>query len=182
MPVEPIPNNAPQFMPLDDGEESFDSFASSMPETAQGFLDDSTLPPDVRQGTDATTGGIFDASGDAAASDREKRTKRIKMSKKMQKSMDKLKAQTANLPIMWFHQQAVNHPEWELDKEEKDLLTDAIETVFEVLDIEIQIEPVSWTLTSIYWVLSYPIVVFLFLFVSKKAKAQEIVESSSNAE
>lgn len=87
--------------------------------------------------------------------------------------MDRLKKKTANLPILWFHNQAKLNPEWELDKEEKELITDAIETVFDVLDIGIEIEPLSITLTSIWWVISYPLVAFGFLFMSKKSLIME---------
>jgi hypothetical protein len=83
--------------------------------------------------------------------------------------MNRLKTKTANVPIMWFHAQAKEHPEWELDADERDMLKDAVETVFEVLDIEIEIEPLSWTLTSVWWVISYPILAFVFLFLTKKS-------------
>jgi hypothetical protein len=96
--------------------------------------------------------------------------KRVKMSKAMKKSMDGLKSKVAEMPIMWFHDQARERPEWELDETEQALIRDSITTVFDVLDIEMEIQPLSYTLTSIWWVLGYPFVTFLFLFLIKKGK------------
>lgn len=153
---------------MDEGE-TFQDVAAAMPETAQGFLD-AALPQAVPgASSDAdTTETLLSESGVSTVP---KRT--VKLSKKMRKSMEKLKAKTADLPIMWFHTKAKGHPEWELDDEEKELMTDAITTVFDVLDIEVEIEPLSWTLTSIWWVLSYPVVAFAFLFLSKKSLVME---------
>jgi|SRR5208282_2256499 len=107
---------------------------------------------------------------DNTESKQERKAKRIKLSKRMKKSMDKIKGFGGDALVMWFHDQSKENPEWKLDIEEEDWLKDSMELVFEVLDIEVQIEPVSATLTSIWWVLAYPFCTFLYLFFTKKAK------------
>jgi hypothetical protein len=157
---------------VSDEVQSFEDMAASMPETAQGFLE-SAAEPTQPQAT--SEGSLLDE----VSSDYEPpRKKTVQMSRKMKRMMDKFKAKAAQLPIMWFHQQARNNPEWELDKEEKELITDSIETVFEVLDINVEIEPLSWTFHSIWWVLSYPLVAFVFLFLTKKALVMEHEQGS----
>lgn len=99
--------------------------------------------------------------------------KRVQMSKKMKKTMDGFVRKIAELPLLWFKNQAQVQPEWTLDKEEEELLTESITTVFEVLDVGFEIEQISMTLTSIWWVISYPFVVFGFIFLTKKAKIQQ---------
>ncbi len=146
----------------DTGEETFDSFSSSLPDTAQGFLESAQEVP-----------SLLDSAISDEQVQEEKRTKVVKMSRKMKKSMDKLKAKAANFPVMWFHQKAKANPEWELDEEEKDLLTDSIETVFELLDINVEIEPIEMTFRSMYWVIIYPIGAFAFLFLTKKSNQIE---------
>jgi hypothetical protein len=162
MAIEMVPDNTTD--PLDISAPVFEPYAASVPETAEGFLG-AALPAEDGGGSPGMTG-----LGDAAVLGKERRTKRLKMSKKMQKTMDKLKGKASTFPVMWFHSMAKEHPEWELDEDEKDILTDSIETVFEVLDIEIKIEPLAMELTSIWWVLSYPILAFAFLFFSKKSQ------------
>lgn len=174
------------FIDVSDDEETFESMAATMPETAQGFLSDASPvdPVAFAQSGDDGDGVSADAT---APTPQERKAKRIKMSKKMQKSMDKLKAKTAKFPVMWFNGKSKEHPEWALDKDEEDLLTDSIETVFEILDIELQIEPLTMTLTSIWWVLSYPLLAFAFLFFTKQSQIQqkeqqEGAEQPTNAE
>lgn len=153
----------------DDGEPTFEQLAAELPDTAQGFLD-AALP--TVQSSSVEDAGMLDAGfpgSDPSSTPR----KRINVSKKIRKAMNKFKDKVAQVPIMWFHTQARNQPEWELDKDEQELLTDAIGTVFEVLDIEFEIEPLSWTLTSVWWVISYPLLAFTFLFLTKKSLTME---------
>jgi hypothetical protein len=176
----PDPNTP---IPISEGvhigdSSTFDEYAEQMPETATGFLESVQSTPDA----ESDEGESIFESASGITSDAPPPTKTIKMSRKMKRAMDKLKDKAANLPIMWFHQQAKNNPEWELDDDEKELITDAIGTVFEVLDIEIEIQPLSWTLTSIYWVLGYPIVAFLFLFLTKKSMTMDREQQVSDAQ
>jgi hypothetical protein len=157
-------------------KSEFLEFAETMPETAEGFLD---TPPIVNrpsgvQTVDNDSGGILDDTGSPPNSTYQPPTrKRVNVTKKVRRAMDRLKKKMSALPIMWFHQQARNNPEWELDADEKELIRDSVETVFEVLDIEIEIEPLSWTLQSVWWVLSYPFLAFLFLFLTKKSATMQ---------
>jgi len=173
MTIQQVPDNeTPAIVPFDEdeglsisGEQSFDQFGSQLPTDARSFLEDASPASSPSTPEGETLLGSSATFDDAEV----KKTKRIKMSRKMQKAMDRLKKKTAQLPIMYFHSKAKDHPEWELDAEETELIEDAFSTVFEILDIEIQIEAVNWTLTSIYWVLSYPVLAFVFLFLTKKA-------------
>jgi len=148
------------------GDAGFLEFAATMPETAEGFLDAGASPSDQpnASGVPVEEGGE-PAAGGYAPPER----KRVNVTKKVRRAMNKFKTKVADVPIMWFHTQAKRRPEWELDKDEQELLKDAVDTVFEVLDIEIEIEPLSWTLTSVWWVISYPILAFVFLFLTKKS-------------
>lgn len=178
MTVSPVPENEPLTLPVDDGAETFNSFASTLPETAQGFLD---VPPSpvTESVEDAVGGGDFlGAAGTTETLPPER--KRVNVTKKVRKAMNRFKTKVADVPILWFHQQAKVHPEWELDADERDLLKDAIETVFDVLDIEIEIQPLSWTLTSVWWVLSYPVLAFVYLFLVKKSMTMEHPEDENN--
>lgn len=152
--------------------ESFDSFAATLPESASGFLDAEPSASRSVEGEEGGTlldGGGLGTSGDYVPPER----KRVNVTKKVRRAMNRFKTKVADVPILWFHQQAKNNPEWELDKEEQELIKDSIETVFEVLDIEVEIQPLSWTLQSVWWVLSYPILAFVFLFLVKKSKTIE---------
>lgn len=163
--TEPI---TPQ--PDDSGEQenAFLEFAATLPETADGFLDGAVVPP---SGTaEASVDGSSSVAGDTVVPPERKR---VNVSKKVRRAMNRFKTKVADLPIMWFHQQAKDRPEWELDKDEQDLLKDSIDTVFEVLDVEVEIEPLSWTLTSVWWVISYPVLAFVFLFLSKKQQTMD---------
>jgi hypothetical protein len=165
-----VPDEQP-IIPSEDDGQTFDQFAATLPETAQGFLD-AALPSPEPSGVEDVGPSMLDGSsisGDDLSAPR----KRVNVSKKIRKAMNKFKGKVANVPIMWFHAQAKDHPEWELDKDEQELLTDSIDTVFEVLDVQFEIEPLSWTLTSIWWVISYPLLAFTFLFLTKKSMTME---------
>lgn len=163
MPVEFVPDEP--LLP----SPSNDSFASSLPEDSD-FLAGITAPPS------ASGNGVeraFATAGNEGPTPQERAKKRVKMSRKMQKMMDGFRDQVADIPIMWFHNMAKDNPEWELDEKETEFLKDAFGVVFEVLDISIEIEALNLTLTSIWWVVSYPFAAFLFLFLTHKAKVVE---------
>jgi hypothetical protein len=146
------------------------SFAASLPEDSN-FLAGDPSPSNAGKDGAEPTGATFGQSEAPTASDqREKRTRRIKLSRKMQKSMDKIRGIGSDALVMWFHDQARQQPEWELDEKEEEWLRDSMETVFEVLDIELQVEPITATLTSVWWVIAYPVCAFTYLFFMKKSK------------
>lgn len=98
--------------------------------------------------------------------------KRVNMSKAMKKSMDKFMKRIAELPLIWFDAQAQLQPEWRLTEDERDLMTESVKTVFELLDIGFEVEAIDLTLKSVWWVVSYPFVVFAFIFFTKKGTIQ----------
>ena len=81
--------------------------------------------------------------------------------------------------VTWFDQQAEKQPEWALSDNEREWLKDSMETVFEVLDIDLMIEPIGLQLTSIWWVIAYPFATFAFLFFSKKSKVPKPEDTSA---
>jgi hypothetical protein len=158
MPIEMIPNNEP--LPPDAATKT-ETFAASLPDDAETYLDKPASSADFDK-------PLFDQPEPFEA-----RKKRVKMSKKMQKMMDGFRDQIVDIPLMWFHNQAKDNPEWSLDDKEEEFLKDAFGVVFEVLDIQIEIEAVSMTLTSMWWVIAYPFAAFAFLFLTHKAKVAE---------
>lgn len=168
MTIDVIPDDKEEpLLPLVEPE---DSFLSQLPDDASTFLAGSSLPPSTGKG------GFMGADtvlSDIGPTPQERAKKRVKMSKKMQKMMDGFRDQVVDIPLMWFHSQAKDNPEWALDAKEEEFLKDAFGAVFEILDIEIQIDAVNLTLTSVWWVISYPFAAFLFLFLTHKAKVVE---------
>jgi hypothetical protein len=155
MSIEMIPDSEPINEPL--------PFAGELPEDANDLLTPAPEQPHV-----PFDEPIADDDHDFAA--KERRVKVIKFSAKLKKTMKQMEAATANVPIAWFDNMAKEHPEWALDDKEKNLLQGSIEMAFEALDIDFAIEPWTYTLSSIWWLLGAPIAVIIFLFVSKKAK------------
>lgn len=154
------------------GEDSFESFGASLPSDARSFLDDAAQQPAATSGSEGSF--LADASNaPVEPTPAERRQKRVNVSRKWKKAMDRLKGKAAILPIAWFNNQAKSVPEWALDDDEQEMIKESISTVFEVLDIEIAIEPLSWTLTSVWWVVAYPVLVFTFLFLSKKSMVMD---------
>lgn len=180
MTIKQIPDDqTPAAIPADDeglhvsGSQSFEEFGASLPVDANSFLSDATPSASVEHGSGEGVSLLDSATAQPEGEVITSKAKRIKLSRKMQKAMDKLKAKTSKLPIMYFHNKAKKNPEWELDDDEKEIIEDAFFTVFEVLDIEIQIEPLNITLQSIWWILSYPMLAFVFLFLTKKSAVIE---------
>lgn len=161
--IKPVPDDNNDTPVFDTGQptfETFEDFAATMPSTESGFLDSTPI---------SSVAAVTDPGGVSYASDTPPERKTVKMSKNMKKAMGKFRKKIAEFPIAWFHQQAKGNPEWELDEDEKDMLTDSIGTVLELLDVEFMIEPLNIQLTSIWWVIAYPILTFVFLFLTKKS-------------
>jgi hypothetical protein len=87
----------------------------------------------------------------------------------MKKAMDKLKNQIAEYPSLYFRAKAKRYPEWALEDEEIDLISDSVKFALEILDIEFQIEALSITLTSIWWVIAYPVAVIGGIWMTKRS-------------
>lgn len=145
------------------GEESFDSYAESLPDNVQDLVN----PPPTEDEI---------AEERQAATEKEVKVARVAMSKKMKKKMEAFKSKLSEtFPSLFFHSMAVKHeqPEWELTSDEKESIKDSIDTVLEILDIEFAFQPISLQLTSIWWVVCYPIIVFGFIFISKSTELKK---------
>ena len=182
MAIELIPDNeAEPSSPLAHlrEEPTFDSLAANLPEDASGFLDEPPPPSPAVQETPGDA-GIYAArnEGDEPAPPPRKR----KSLKKLQKALERFEEQIADWPVVWFHQRAKDNPEWELDAKEVEFMKDAISTVFEVLDIGVDIAPLSYTITSVYWVLLYPFAAFFFLFITKKSATMDKEQANPDAQ
>lgn len=153
------------------------TFGANLPEDASGFLD-APIAPAAPMVEDGGTGFL---AGEAGPDPIERKAKRVKLSRRMKKSMDKIKGFGGQALVMWFHDQAQEQPEWELSKEEKEWLEDSFEVLFEVLDIDIEVEPLNWKLTSVWWIIAYPFVVFLSLFLTKRAKVAQDGDSGAKS-
>lgn len=147
------------------GGETFDEFASSMPDNAKTGFD--ILPP---EGTDEGF-GVMTGEGDGDQinpSDTAPR-KKLKMSRKMKAAMNKIKEKVGSFPILYFSNKAKVHPEWALDDDEKEIITDSLTFVFDVLDINFEIEALNITLTSIWWIIAYPIAAIGMIFFTHQS-------------
>jgi hypothetical protein len=54
-------------------------------------------------------------------------------------------------------------PGWAMSEEQKDILADSIESVFEMLDIQFQIEQLNVELKSRLWIFLYPVAALLMI-------------------
>lgn len=155
------------------GETSFENYADKMPEDAlQGFSGSPAFPNEPTGGNaDEEGAGLF-GSASIADEPAAPRSPKVKMSRKMKKAMESMKAKLSTFPELYFHGLAKNQPEWELDKEEKEIIKDSIDAVFEILDVNFEIEPLSWTLHSIWWILCYPVAAFGFIYLTKQQAIQ----------
>src|SRR5271154_4720235 len=137
------------------------SFADLLPEDATVFSGDPT--PIASPESAASNDG---ALPDSAPPPR----KKVVMSKKMKKAMDKFMRQIAETPTLYFKQMTASNPEWALDEEEEDMLTESVAMVFELLDVGFEIEPLNLKLQSIWWIISCPFFVFGYVFLTKKQR------------
>lgn len=158
--------------PMDEGRsitggESFMEFSETLPEdAATGFA--IAQPSPISDSVPGNDEG-FGVMGDVAEPSSTPGTRRIKMSRKMKKAMDKIKQKVGTFPILWFNAKAAQHPEWALDDEEKEIIKDSLEFVFEILNIEFNIQTLDYTLTSIWWVIAYPIAAIGMIFMIKSS-------------
>jgi hypothetical protein len=151
MAIEQIPmDDAPPMM----GGKTLDELEASLPDDASHGFD--AMPSFTVDQNGDPMDGIGVMSGDLQSTTQEKKVKRIKMSASMRKAMKKLKERIGRFPAIWFEQKALQHPEWALSKDEEDTISESVNFALELLDIEFMIEPVSMTLTSIWWVIAYP--------------------------
>lgn len=148
------------------GEDSFQAFAEKLPEDASFGFD-----------TPATNSVISDEPSEPQEEQAAQR--RMQMPKKMRAEMKKLKKKIAeDIPELFFNRRAeqLDQPAWKLTEDESEAIADSVNMVLEVLDIDFAIEPLNYTLTSIWWVLAYPCIVILGIFMLKQ---QEIMRKEN---
>jgi len=175
MTIQTVPDDTKPFSPAMDDE--FTRYAESLPEDANTLLEvpvenvptDKTFNDTEFDAPDSV--GIF---GDAEPSDEPVTPKRRKSLKKLQKTMGRIQGKMSKFPILWFDEKARENPAWKLDDDEKELIEDSVATVFELVEINVDVEPIVFTLRSVYWVLLYPLFAFCFLFLIKKSKEMNI--------
>jgi hypothetical protein len=155
MPIETIPED--QIPPVPSQPE----FASYLPET----MDE---PEAVAESfPDAPVDELFPS--DPEKKERKKEHKK-KMSRKMKATMERFQGMFTDGITGWFHQQATvsGHPEWDLEEKDKELIGDSISFVMDAFNIEFDFQTVDLTLSSVWWVLAYPICAFGIVFLNKK--------------
>jgi len=168
MPINIVPTdpNAPA-VPVDEatgiaGNQSFDEYGASLPTDARSFLDDAAVASPEPGDKGGNLASSVSASDEPTAA--LPRRKRVDLSRRMKKFRKKISA----LPARWFDHMAQDRPEWALSDDEREDITDSIDTVFEVLEIDVEVEPLGLKLTSIWWVVAYPLVVIAALFLTKR--------------
>jgi len=60
--------------------------------------------------------------------------------------------------------------EWQMDESDRGILTESIESCFEVLDIEFKVAPINMQLSNPLWVLLLPVLALLLVFGVKGIK------------
>lgn len=151
------------------GGNGFDSFASSLPDNEAGIGED-RIPGEIPDNEAANLPPVSNIKTDAA-------------SKAINAKFAKIKKSLAeSLPEAVDAVLADNGPEWALSKRERDMLTDAMESVFDMLDIQFQIEQFNVQLKSRMWVLLYPLAVLLSIFAIKTAKHGKKKPDAQNSE
>jgi hypothetical protein len=148
------------------GEPGFDAYAAKMPETAEGL---GAAPPEPARSP--TPSPPVDSQREVLA--RKINAQMRKVKKLMSEAMPKLA----------FHQLARERGEgWELTEEEADTVGEAIETVFEAMGVDFQIEPWNVTLKSKLWLLVYPLAVALVVFFGKTMREKKDAEPDPQSE
>ena len=173
MTIQTVPDDTKPFSPTMDDE--FTRYAESLPENPSTLLEMPTQnePVEDTEETEDTSEsvGIF---GDVEKEDEPVTPKRRKSLKKLQKTMGRIQGKMSKFPILWFDEKARENPAWKLDDDEKELIEDSVATVFELVEVNVDVEPIVFTLRSVYWVLLYPLFAFCFLFLIKKSKEMNI--------
>lgn len=139
------------------GQPDFDTYAARMPEDASGL------------GAQAET---MDTASNVNMSETEpieSTTPVIVTPKRIKAKMNKLKKRlSTDLPNTFFTKRGMP-----LDSEDKDMLSEAFDMVFDVLDIGFAIEPYSVTIKNRIFVFLYPVLVMAGLFVIKTVENAE---------
>lgn len=91
-----------------------------------------------------------------------------KISAKMNKMQQKFAEQ---IPKLLNARLAQAGDEWKMEDKDMEFLSESIENCFDVLDVEFAVAPISKTLTSPLWVLLFPIIASVMIFLPKLMEA-----------
>lgn len=139
-------------------EADFSSFANDLPDSENGAP--ATASPAGPTDQAAPPPATFSKVKTDAASQR------------LTKKMEKVKRQLAEaLPRAVDVFTADKGPEWKLDDSQRDMLTDAVESVFDMLDVSFEIQQFNVQLRSRFWIFLYPLTVLIMIFATKAARA-----------
>lgn len=117
-----------------------------------------------------------EAEGEARAQAEEEATQPRTLTKEQKAAAKRIKAKfdalkqrvSGDIPEQIFKFGGI-----ELDDKEKQLLSDSIETSFEVFGVDFEVQPFAFTIRNPFIVLLYPLLVIAFITVSKIIAAKE---------
>lgn len=90
------------------------------------------------------------------------------MARRMSGKLNKFKKSLADkVPKVMNKAIKAKGPEWQLDTEDSELLSESVENCFEILDLQFNITPISVILKNPLWVLLLPLTVLIFIFTGK---------------
>lgn len=140
------------------GETSFDNFAASMPEDASELRSD-YQPPEP----------IVDISEVRARAEENARDEAQKVvSKKVRARLDSFKKKlTGDWPMKFFAMKGID-----LLQDERDMIRDAFDMALEMLDIQIEVQPLGWRITNPLYIIAFPFVVCFAIFGAHILKQQ----------
>lgn len=130
---------------------------------------------EIESGVQASIGGevkpIDDATGAATPPVVDIRTDAT--SRKLSAKMNKMKKNFADqIPKIVNAALKQKGDEWIMDDSDKEMLSESVESCFDVLDIQFQMAPMGFVLENPLWVLLYPVLTLAFIFGIKAVKNQ----------
>jgi hypothetical protein len=148
--------------------ETFDAFASTLPESESDVEQPQASTASATPQPPSTTNVKTDAA-----------------SRKLQAKMAKMKREFSNLIPRAFESALLRKgPTWAMSKEQKDMLTDAVESVFDVLDVSFSVQQYNVELKSRIWVFLYPVVIGLGIFglIAARNQGSEPIKEEKSEE
>lgn len=145
------------------GQKTFDELASEQPESAEAYR---SVPPSGPGTTQQSPASPPDPEAE----------QRNAISRKINARMNKAKKLFAEkLPRIAFDKFTEGKGgEWKLDDDESEMISEAVETMFDAMGVEFAIEPMNVVLRSKFWLMLYPVCVFAFIFGLKALKAAKL--------
>jgi hypothetical protein len=148
------------------------SAMSYLPETAAELDEPAFSPP-----ADGPLPGepVFQSLFDDTEKKEKKKDHRKKLSKKMKATIEQFREMFTDGIAAWFTNQAIatGRPEWALEPKDAALIGDSVGFVLDVLDIDIDIEPIDVEITSPWWTLLYPLAAFGIVFFRRQSTVKQ---------